>query len=228
MTRRFSFVAALALVASFATGAQAQSINTSIGSFSQLVPGISATYSGSSSLPSVLTIGVTGTYNVLAPQFLINPLGPTQYNNASFNLTATSSSVPNSMGPQNSVQGGFSGTFSIVDGMTTILTGTFSGAQLAVGLNSAFFTVAPNGVNFTGGIYVPQLINDQFNLAILSLDPQNPASPGGIQGFRSTTVAGNFAAVIPEPATLAMAGLGIFALPLAVRATRRRRSLSSN
>ncbi len=49
-------------------------------------------------------------------------------------------------------------------------------------------------------------------------------SNGAFQNFSSNVGASFSAQVIPEPATLAMAGLGIFALPLAVRVARRRRA----
>lgn len=222
MTRRFSFLAALALVASIATGAQAQNTIASFGAQN----GLGLISYSTAGMASTLVINQTIGFNVVDPSLLINPANVGPFNNANLSLTATTTSAPSgSPGTQN----GFTGSFSVVSqgGGMTLLSGTFASGTLEVQNRNAFFNALD--VDYTGGIFVPGLFDEALNFAILGLNPNLPGlANNGFQNFTGNSASGNFAGAIPEPATLAMAGFGILALPLAARVARRRRSVISN
>lgn len=219
MTRRFTFLAALALVVSFATGAQAQS--SGFATFNQSGNGnpISYTTTGGG-LPVVLSGSTAGNFDVTNLGFLAAP-GPDEFPNASLAFTATSNSVATNPAAGVFVQDGFSGTFSIVSNGTNLLSSTFSNATLSqAGGGGATFTIRSEGSS--SDIFLP-LFDETFSFTFANA-PAFMISNGAFQNFSSNVGASFSAQVIPEPATLAMAGLGIFALPLAVRVARRRRA----
>ncbi len=219
MTKRFTFLAALALVASFASSAMAQGTATiGFAGFSQSAGASSIDYSSNGgALPAYLTATTEVNFTINNPVFMIDPLGPTNYTGATFTLTAESNTAAAA-----GVQGGFFGTFSIIgSGGENLLSGTFDSALLSQrGSGRAAFETG--SVDFTSDIFFP-VIREEFNFSIIGGFTNLLANNGVFQNFSADRLSGDFSA-IPEPATLAMAGLGIFALPLAVRAARRRRS----
>jgi hypothetical protein len=226
MTRRVSFLATLALVASLATAAQAQT-SLAFGTFGQTTGTPSVSYTGGGDLPSTLTVNTTGFFSIIEPNFLIDPGGPLFYSNVSFSLTATSNTAAEVNGNESS-QNGFEGTFTMTSGGTNILSGDIDLALLSQRVpNAASFE--SESVSYSSDIFLPGLFDEQFILSFLTLTPQtlSVGGGGGFNNFTARSTSGNFSAAIPEPATLAMAGLGIFALPLAVRTARRRRSTAN-
>ncbi|MEW4571259.1 PEP-CTERM sorting domain-containing protein [Tautonia sp. JC769] len=225
MTQRFTFLAALTLVASFASSAMGQGAATiGFAGFSQSAGTSAIDYSrsaGANPLPATLTASTEVNFTINNPIFMIDPMGPTNYTGASFTLSAESSTAATANG-----QSGFFGSFSIIgSGGENLLSGTFDSATLSqVGTGRAAFDTG--SVDFTSDIFVPTF-NDELVFSIIGGFTNLAVNNGAFQNFSADRLSGDFSA-IPEPATLAMAGLGIFALPLAVRAARRRRSVSSN
>ncbi len=226
MTKRFTFLAALALVASFASSAMAQGTATiGFAGFSQSAGINTINYTrsvGANPLPAYLTATTQVTFTINDPVFMIDPLGPTSYTGATFMLSAESSTAATASG-----QEGFFGTFSIMgSGGENLLSGTFDSALLQqVGSGRAAFNTG--SVDFTSDIFIPGLFREEFIFSIIGGFTNLVVTNGAYQDFTASRLSGDFSA-IPEPATLAMAGLGIFALPLAVRAARRRRSVDAN
>lgn len=225
MTRRFSFLAALALVASFATGADAQTSAASLFSnFTPLTSSVSYTRSADASgLPAVLSASSTGIFSIPSTgvPFLSDPSTPNVFTPATLSLTAVSSSTASG-----AAQGGFTGSFSIMSGSTNLLSGTFTAGILSQEIPSQA-RFESNQVTYTSDIFLPTFQED-FLFGLSGGFTNLIVSGGAFQNFRANGINGAFnALVVPEPATLAMAGLGIFALPLAVRAARRRRSVEN-
>jgi hypothetical protein len=226
MTTRFTFLAALTLVASFASSAMGQGAATiGFAGFNQSAGISSIDYSrsaGANPLPATLTASAQVTFDINNPVFMIDPLGPTNFLGATFTLSAESSTPATADGQQ-----GFFGSFSIISsGDENLLSGTFDSALLSQrGSGRAAFETG--SVDFTSDIFIPGLFNEEFVFSIIGGFTNLNVNNGAFQNFSADRLSGDFSA-IPEPATLAMAGLGIFALPLAVRAARRRRSVSAN
>lgn len=226
MTRRFTFLAAFVVVASFATNAQASLLSQGLGSLSKPT-GANATITTNGNTTTVsFTNQLFGNFEEGVPLFLADPM-VTPPSSVKFTLNATSTNAPIGGGI---FQEGFSGTFSIVnsaDPTDVVLSGQFTGASLTAGESSASlvggFTFDGTGSNY----FRTDLLDLSFGITLSGLNP-SPATLGGTQVYTSSNISGTFSAAIPEPATIAMAGLGIFALPLAVRAARRRRVTLDN
>jgi hypothetical protein len=242
MMNRLFLLTALATSALFAADAQAQLSQTSpLATANQTATGTSFTYtrtanaSGSPVSISVAevgdpTLGVLSNFDINTPSFLA-AAGPLNYTNARFKLDAMSSdaAMSNSLGGGISVltQSGFSGSFSILasDDTTVLLSGTFTGGTLLQTSTPGLDTQASiqfSGVTFASDIFKP-LIMEGFSLT-LAATPDLMITGSAFQNFTANTSASFSAAVIPEPATLAMAGFGLVALPFAARVIRRRRS----
>jgi hypothetical protein len=244
MMNRFFLLTALATSALFAADAQAQlSLSSPLASQNQSAIGTSFTYTrmGMNGAPVSISVadsgnsalGVLSNFAVNTPGFLA-AAGPLDYSNARFKLDAVSgqsaASTPIGGGTSILSQSGFSGTFSIIasDNTTNLLSGTFTGGTLTQvsnpgppGTNSQA-GIQFSGVTFTSDIFKP-LTMEGFSLT-LAATPDLMISGTAFQNFTANTQAGFSAAVIPEPATLAMAGFGLVALPFAARVIRRRRS----
>ena len=226
MTKRFTFLAALTLVASFATSAMGQgSASVGFAGFSQAIGASSIQYTrsaGNPALPAYFTATAQVNFTISDPIFMTDPLGPTIYTAATLTLDAESNTAATADG-----QGGFSGTFSIIgSGGENLLSGTFNSALLSQ-RSSGLAAFETTSVTYTSDIFVSGLFNEEFIFGLNGGFTNLIVNNGAFQPFSVDTISGTFAA-IPEPATLAMAGLGIFALPLAVRAARRRRSDAAN
>ena len=242
MMNRLFVLAALATSALFSADAQAQLSQTSpLASANQAQVGSSFTYTrtaGASGSPVTISVaspsnsalGVLSNFFVNTPDFLLNAGDPLDYENARFQLDAVStdsaSATPIPGGNSILSQSGFNGNFSIIasDGTTNLLSGTFTGGTLlqtsTPGMDSQA-SIQFSGVSFTSDIFKP-LIMEGFSLT-LSATPDLMIMGDAFQNFSANTGATFSAAVIPEPASLAMAGLGVIALPFAARVIRRRR-----
>ena len=243
MMNRFVLLTALATSAMFAADAQAQLSQTSpLASVNQSAIGTSFQYtrmgmngapvSISVASPTTPGLGVLSNFSVNTPSFLA-AAGPLDYTNARFKLdgmsaqSAASTPIPIPGGGSILSQSGFSGSFSIIasDNTTTLLSGTFTGGTLLQTSTPGMDTQASlqlSGVTFASDIFKP-LIMEGFALT-LSATPDLAISGTAFQNFTANTGATFSAAVIPEPASLAMAGFGLIALPFAARVIRRRRS----
>lgn len=235
--KRLFFLAALAVSVALTADARGQSSQLTpprIGGYSSVIDPMttSVQYTPLGGSNAMLTATGVGTFTVGDPNFLQNPAGPQTYNNATFTLTANTMSAAMSanFGPSTlNVQSGFSGNFSITQGGVNILSGSFTNSGELLQFSTApmigpiFFNVIPSG-DFTSSIFLPT-IEEQFSLRLTGGVPQLMASGGAFQQFTADGFTGDFNAfVIPEPATLAMAGLGVFVLPVAAGVIRRRRA----
>lgn len=228
MTKRFTFLAAFALVASFASSVMGQGATTiGFAGFSQSAGSTTIDYErsmGANPLPAYFTASAEVNFTINDTVFMNDPMGQTNFTGAQLTLDSESSTAASGDG-----QGGFFGTFSIIssaaDGSINLLSGTFDSATLRqVGVGRAAFDTG--SVEFTSDIFFP-VFREEFVFSIIGGFLDLEVTNGAFQNFTADRLSGDFSA-IPEPATLAMAGLGIFALPLAVRAARRRRSVSAN
>lgn len=143
----------------------------------------------------------------------------------------------NNVGTVAAVPGGYQqalsgGSFTLTDGNTLLLAGTFHGGYLLqgqVGSSTSSITNQINDVIYTGGSYFTAsgLSNPgSFVLSMTSVNPKLDVSNGHFNNFQSAG-SGTFSAttpssVVPEPATVVpfiLGGLGL--LGLAVRKSRR-------
>lgn len=245
MMNRMFFLAALATSALFAADAHAQSSANFFSSYTQTGSGDAFTYTRTAvglggPLPASIkvadpidrTVGVDVTFAVNDPSYLITP-GPLAYQNAKLFLTGSSSDAATTtvIAPGLNIhsQAGFSGSFEIVStGNEILLSGTFTNgtlSQFSTAPNQASLTLSP--ADFTSEIFKP-LTDEGFSISLSGGFGLVSPDSGAFQDFSAGTSATFTAAVIPEPATLAMAGLGVIGLPIALRVIRRRRSGSSN
>jgi PEP-CTERM motif len=162
---------------------------------------------------------------------------------ATLTLSGTSTS-PGSMSGGNVVQGGINGTFSItsptpVDGTTNLLSGSFSGAEIAGpafgSTTSVQDSLTTGSVSFSTGLpgtvlsFGSDNSGDSFSfsgtsLTILALRGNSPFNFGGVfSGNFAATSAGPGAAgaAVPEPATWAMMLIGAGAVGGVLRRSRR-------
>lgn len=121
------------------------------------------------------------------------------------------------------------GSFDVVSGGSTLLTGTFGGGNLLEGVSgasTAAITNQLNNVTYTGGSYFTSsgLSNPgSFSISMTSVTPAVGVSGGYINSFKAGGT-GTFSATsaVPEPATVVpftLGGLGL--LGLIVRKSRR-------
>ena len=220
MIKRILFVAAVAAasLASF-DAAKAQSSSVGFASYRQTVTGTEPfVYMGNGSTPAMISVSTDINYEVTEPSFLLAGMAA-NYPNATFELTAESFS-PAQTSPF-PFQNGFSGSFSMSQDGTVIASGTFTSATLVQSAGGQANLGIPV-TTFTSDIFKP-LSNLSFSVDVSGVGVLVDAgsSFNNFDGVVSGTFAGT---VVPEPASLAMAGLGMLALPAAAFAARRRRA----
>jgi hypothetical protein len=135
---------------------------------------------------------------------------------ATFTLTATNSGPATTSGGE--ITQRYNGTFSITNGATNYLSGTFSDAVFGSGgaLTLSASNPSPTqSVSFTSNVIAPDLIAAFDRAASLSLTDVSPSAAVVLGTLRSFTsdVSGDFSSTVPEPSTWAMmlfgfAGLG--------------------
>ena len=220
MIKRILFVAAVAAATMVGVdAAKAQSSSVGFASYRQTVTGTEPfVYMGNGSTPAMISVDTDINYEVTEPSFL-RDLMAANYPNATFTLTAESFS-PAQTSPF-PFQNGFSGTFSMSQDGTLIASGTFDSATLVQAAGGQASLAIPV-VSFASDIFKP-LTNLSFSIDVAGTGTLVDAgsSFNNFDGVVSGTFAGT---VIPEPASLAMAGLGMLALPAAAFAARRRRA----
>ena len=126
------------------------------------------------------------------------------------------------------------GTFTLNDGTTTLLSGSFTGGNLltvASGSTTASITNKVNNVTYTGGSYFLKsgLLNPgSFSISMTSVSPSPKIGTDGYLSAFKAAGSGTFSAktpaAVPEPATVApfiMGGLGLMGLAFRARKTRR-------
>ncbi len=180
------------------------------------------------------TFGTSGTVGDVIHSFISfvppgTPAGPIA---ASMNLNATSTSAASSTGIGGTdKQGGFSGTYSIV-GLSgsyagvTLMSATFTGATLSGtdGGNTVGFSDSSALAGSTVVLSTPFLSlapPEEFNFSLTSLSVPLGVSGGLFTPFLASDTQDQSSTIVPEPSTMAIAGLG--ALGLIGYGIRRRK-----
>jgi hypothetical protein len=145
---------------------------------------------------------------------------------AFFTLNTTST------GPATLVAGNvvehFGGTFSITNGATNYLSGTFVDAVFGLnGGTSLTLSAAqpPGSVAFTSNVIVDLFLPTAISLSFANVTPAVSINGTSLAPFTSS-VSGTFSAAVPEPSTWAMMLLGFAGLGFAFRQSRRKVSFA--
>jgi PEP-CTERM motif len=149
---------------------------------------------------------------------------------ATFTLTATNSGPATTSGGE--ITQHYNGTFTITNGATNYLSGTFSDAVFGSGgaLTLSASNPSPTqSVSFTSNVIAPDLIAAFDRAASLSLTDVSPSAAvvlGTLRSFHSD-VSGDFSSTVPEPSTWAMMLLGFAGLGyVGFRKARARSAIS--
>lgn len=233
MMKRMTFLAMLATATLLAGDAQAQSSANFFSSFTQRGTGTPFSYTRTSPgmggpLPALIEATAQVDFRVNNASYLSMP-GPTIYDDVTFKLIGESSAMATTTVIGSTTlksQDGFSGMFSIMSGGTNLLSGTFTeGTLLQTASNEAALSIGL--ASFSSDIFLP-LTDERFTLSLSGPFGSLIPDSGAFQDFDAGVSSTFTAAVIPEPATLAMAGLGVLGLPMALRIARRRRTATSS
>jgi hypothetical protein len=149
---------------------------------------------------------------------------------ANFTLSATNSGPATSSGGE--ITQHYNGTFSITNGATNYLSGTFSDAVFGSGgalTQSASNPSSTQSVSFTSNVIAPDLIaafDRAMSLSFTDVSPSAAIVLGTLRSFHSD-VSGNFSSTVPEPSTWAMMLLGFAGLGyVGFRKARARSAIS--
>ena len=151
---------------------------------------------------------------------------------ATFTLSATNSGPATSSGGE--ITQHYNGTFSITNGATNYLSGTFSDAVFGSGgalTQSASNPSSTQSVSFTSNVIAPSLIgafDRAMSLSFTDVSPSAAIIPGtGTLRSFTSDVSGNFSSTVPEPSTWAMMLLGFAGLGyVGFRKARARSAIS--
>jgi PEP-CTERM motif len=149
---------------------------------------------------------------------------------ATFTLTATNTGPATLVGSD--IEQPYSGTFTITNGLTNYLSGTFSDAIFGSGgaLTITASNEAPGeSVTFTSNVIAPSLISAfdrTMSLSFTDVTPPAGITLGTLSSFTSD-VSGDFSSSVPEPSTWAMTLLGFGGLGyVGFRKARARSAIS--
>jgi hypothetical protein len=149
---------------------------------------------------------------------------------ANFTLSATNSGPATSSGGE--ITQHYNGTFSITNGATNYLSGTFSDAVFGSGgaLTLSASNPSPTqSVTFTSNVIAPSLIaafDRAMSLSLTDVSPSAAVVLGTLRSFHSD-VSGDFSSAVPEPSTWAMMLLGFAGLGyVGFRKARARSAIS--
>ena len=219
-------VSTIALMAVAATAAMAQQQTFA-----------SATGGGSgASTVFTYTGGASGQFTTTAGSQFLGTFLPTFAINAPATLVFTGFSASGVAGGSGTTldpytQGLTGGTFTLDQGGTNLLTGSFMGGNILTAVTNsttASITNSVNNVTYTGGTYfgLSGLNNPgSFSISMTSVAPPPSISGGYLTGFTAggtSTFSAQTPSTVPEPATVVpfmLGGLGLFGL--IVRKTRR-------
>lgn len=141
-----------------------------------------------------------------------SPSGP-------FNATITLNDVKSTTAASGSTQDGWSGSYTITEG-SHLVTVSFTNAVMTVtGDAVSLQGNATITANFGSRILAPQ----SFSLSLSGASPTPSVGSFGFTDFTAGDVSTTSATVVPEPSTLAIAGLGAMGLAGIGIASRRRK-----
>jgi hypothetical protein len=150
---------------------------------------------------------------------------------ANFTLNATNVGAAFTVGSD--IVERFAGSFSITNGATNYLSGTFSDAVFGSGSGLTLTASNPSplqSVTFTSNVIAPDLLAAFDRAASLSFTDVSPAAAifsGTLRSFNAD-VSGDFSSTVPEPSTWAMMLLGFVGLAYAgYRRPKAARALTS-
>jgi hypothetical protein len=149
---------------------------------------------------------------------------------ATFTLNATNSGPATLSGGE--ILQRYAGSFTITNGATNYLSGTFSDAVFGAGgaLTLSASNPSPTqSVTFTSNVIAPNLIsafNRALSLSFTDVSPNAAIVAGTLRSFNSD-VSGSFSSAVPEPSTWAMMLLGFAGLGyVGFRKARARSAIS--
>lgn len=215
MGLKLAVASSLALVA-FAIPASAA--NTTFAQFIQSGPGRIVSYGNSGGSNTLSVVNAPTTFSIL--DFGSVGLGP-----ATFNLSASSSAPVVALG-QSFEQPFWSGTMSFTNGLTNLLSVSFTNAVFTVDDGKSSGALAsgfpPHTITFTSDVInVSGLTTKDFSLAFNAFSPLFSIGTDGLGTAFDASAAGTFAGAVPEVQSWIMMIMGFGAVGVAARNRRR-------